>query len=79
MAALRLVLLAIVGNVNAVNFTPGCSFIGGQCMYTVQLGHQGQCDAQPVPVSSGADSQCCTIVQTDLANLQKDVQNLKQQ
>ncbi|XP_055895087.1 uncharacterized protein LOC106077022 isoform X3 [Biomphalaria glabrata] len=76
MEALGLALLIIVGTVNAVDFTPGCSFIGGQCMYTVQLGHQGQCDAQPV---SGADSQCCTSVQTDLASLQKDVQTLKQQ
>ncbi|KAH9491569.1 hypothetical protein Btru_030709, partial [Bulinus truncatus] len=47
MAPTWLTLLSIVGIARAVEFVPGCSFVGGQCMYTVQLGHQGQCDAQP--------------------------------
>ncbi|CAL1540731.1 unnamed protein product [Lymnaea stagnalis] len=75
-----LLFASVVGRLWAADpFTPGCSFVGGQCMYTVQLGHQGQCDAQTPQVATAGDSQCCTAVQNDIVGLKTDVEVLKAQ
>ncbi|XP_071088063.1 uncharacterized protein [Haliotis cracherodii] len=47
-------------------FDPGCSFMNGQCVYSVKLGHEGQCDAQ-TPAATTASTSCCRAVEDDVA------------
>ncbi|XP_067661422.1 uncharacterized protein [Haliotis asinina] len=46
-------------------FDPGCSFMNGQCVYSVKLGHEGQCDTQTTAATTASTS-CCAAVQNDV-------------
>ncbi|XP_067661409.1 uncharacterized protein [Haliotis asinina] len=46
-------------------FDPGCSFMNGQCVYSVKLGHEGQCDTQTTTATTASTS-CCAAVQNDV-------------
>ncbi|XP_067663625.1 uncharacterized protein [Haliotis asinina] len=46
-------------------FDPGCSFMNGQCQYSVKLGHEGQCDTQTTTATTASTS-CCAAVQNDV-------------
>ena len=48
MTTAAVVMLLALSGVRAADFVPGCSFVGGQCQYSVQLGHAGQCDSVTV-------------------------------
>lgn len=73
--------------VSSASFTPGCSFVGGQCMYTVQLGHQGQCDTSsssstgPVRIVDSSSPTCCGDVsqlRSDFTALKRQVEDMRQ-
>ncbi|XP_071088953.1 uncharacterized protein [Haliotis cracherodii] len=50
-------------------FDPGCSFMNGQCVYSIKLGHEGQCDAQTpaATIASTASTSCYRAVEDDVA------------
>ena len=44
---LRYLVVFLIFNISTEaqnNFTPGCSFFNGQCIYNVKLGHEQHCD-----------------------------------
>ena len=69
-------LTSLVVGVTCAQFAPGCSFTDGQCMYNVQLGHQGQCDKRAVTSGGG---ECCDTIQRQVTGLTSDVNTLKSQ
>lgn len=91
MATVQSAALVLLFTLNIVtsDFTPGCSFYSGQCVYKVQLGQQGQCDAvqQASSPASGSSSQLSggdctcndvTLAKNDLSTLQGTVSQLQQ-
>lgn len=76
MSFVILLVTSLVAGVTQAQFTPGCSFSAGQCMYNVQLGHQGQCDVARAVTSSG---DCCAALQGQVTSLTGDVDTLKSQ
>lgn len=53
--------------------TPGCSFYSGQCVYSIQLGQQQQCDSvrRAAPASSSGECSC-----SDFRTAQQDLDRL---
>ncbi|RUS76142.1 hypothetical protein EGW08_016085 [Elysia chlorotica] len=68
-------------SVDGADFVPGCSFVGGQCQYSVSLGHAGQCDSAAGTGSgtTSGDPQCCETIKTDMTSLRSDIDLLKSQ
>lgn len=63
----------------APTIEPGCSFYGGQCVYSIKLGHAGQCDKRDVGSSSASSSGCCDDLTTKYSRLNDDLDKLKTQ
>ncbi|PVD34349.1 hypothetical protein C0Q70_05620 [Pomacea canaliculata] len=78
MAWAWLIVAPLVVTLTSAQFTPGCSFSNGQCLYNVQLGHLGQCDQQ-IASGSTAGNQCCENLQSQVNGLASDVSVLKAQ
>ncbi|KAK6172641.1 hypothetical protein SNE40_016256 [Patella caerulea] len=82
MKQMILITVLLIGYVRP-EFIPGCSFYNGQCSYTVQLGHQGQCNLPTTaqnpsdfPTTVQPPTTCCTNLQTDIADLRSLVAGL---
>ncbi|XP_046551969.1 MAM and LDL-receptor class A domain-containing protein 1-like [Haliotis rubra] len=60
-----LLLLSLLQYGPGDTFDPGCSFMNGQCQYSVKLGHEGQCDTHTT-VATPAGASCCAAVQNDV-------------
>ncbi|XP_067663627.1 uncharacterized protein [Haliotis asinina] len=57
---------------------PGCSFMNGQCVYSVKLGHEGQCDTQTT-VATTTSSSCCAAVQNDVTVMKASIAHITKQ
>ncbi|GFS06078.1 aggrecan core protein, partial [Elysia marginata] len=83
LSACVVILLASSGVVRC-DFSPGCSFVGGQCQYSVTLGHAGQCDSATAAAGTGSgttsgNSLCCETVKADLTSVRSDIDLLQSQ
>merc|ERR1712002_31087 len=57
-------------------YDPGCSFVNGQCMYNVKLGHANECDSTGGGGSGGGSSlSCCE----GMVDAKSDILDLKRQ
>ena len=80
---LLLLLVCVLSTKAQQQFTPGCSFFNGQCVYNVKLGQTGQCDAvggiqshsTSTSTSSSQPSGSCTCA--DVQSVKTDVDSLK--
>ncbi|GFN81767.1 mannose-binding protein c [Plakobranchus ocellatus] len=75
-----MVLFLALSHKCTADFIPGCSFVGGQCQYSVQLGHAGQCDS--AGTGSGTrtgETSCCDDVKANLGTLRSDIDLLQSQ
>ncbi|XP_046544450.1 MAM and LDL-receptor class A domain-containing protein 1-like isoform X1 [Haliotis rubra] len=59
-------------------FDPGCSFMNGQCQYSVKLGHEGQCDTQTTAATT-ASASCCAAVQNDVTLMKASMASMAKQ
>ncbi|KAK3792791.1 hypothetical protein RRG08_029338 [Elysia crispata] len=68
-------LFLITSGVRGADFTPGCSFVGGQCQYSVTLGHAGHCDSAGTGSgTTSGDSQCyIDLLQSQVKGLMNDL------
>ena len=83
MALVKIWFVLIFGILNYVvgqQFTPGCSFFTGKCVYNVQLGDQEHCNGNTNTLRTIDGSCSCNDVakvSTDLNNLQNLVDKLQ--
>lgn len=83
MALVKIWFVLIFGILNYVvgqQFTPGCSFFNGKCVYNIQLGDQEHCNGNsntPRAIDGSCSCNDVAKVSTDLNNLQSLVDKLQ--